>query len=214
MRVNFYLSVFLVSFVCHSYGQTNPVQNLTFSQSYENMHNLFQLTWEEPAQPHDELIGYNIYRNDELYRFQTDTTLYYVYAAIFGAYVTNDGGGFLIYYNSGQLNSVEFDIHVTAVYNPGPVESSYLQTEHCYGAALSTAAFKPEQTVLYPNPTHGVLHIGNPGVQKIMLYDVSGKAVGSYGAATEIDLSGYAKGLYIIKLFTKNSILADKLLIE
>ena len=59
-------------FCFHSFGQNNPVENLTWSQSYVYMHNFFELDWDEPATPHDELIGYNVYRNDELYRFQTD----------------------------------------------------------------------------------------------------------------------------------------------
>ena len=214
MKWNWYLIVFLASIVGQSYGQFNPVQNLTFSQAYENMHNIYQLTWEEPALPHNELLGYNIYRNDELYRFQTETTLYYVYSQIFGGYVTNDSGAFLLYFNGGQSNPQEFDMHVTAVYNPGSLESDYLQTEYCFGAALGTTALQSEKVVFYPNPTHGLLHIGNQGVQKSVLYDASGKIVGSFDAVTELDLSGYAKGLYILKLFTEKGILVDKILVD
>jgi len=79
MKTKLLFFLFFIAFMFSAFGQNNPVENLTFSQSYEYPNNFFELNWEEPAQPHNELLGYNIYRNDELFRFQTETTLYNLY---------------------------------------------------------------------------------------------------------------------------------------
>jgi hypothetical protein len=190
------------------FGQNNPVENLTWDQYYEFPNNFFQLNWEEPIQPHNELIGYNIYRNNELYRFQTETSLYNWFSEIFGI-VTNCGVDFLIYGNGSG-----FDIHVTAVYNPGQTESSYLQTVFCFGAALNNKNFTSEKTLLFPNPTNGVLNIGNENIDKIVIYDVSGKLIREFGNESQIDLSNLSKGLYLVKLFLGKEIIVEKIVIE
>lgn len=208
-----FLLVFILAIVSKSFGQNNPIENLTWSQSYENMNNYFQLSWEEPAQPHNELLGYNIYRNNELYRFQTETSLYYLYSWVYGL-VYNCGAEFLLHDNQQQAYTDGFDIHVTAVYNQEPAESNYLQTVHSFGAALNTANFTQEKALLFPNPTNGVLTIGNLNVEKIGIYDISGKEIKVFAPTTQIDLSDLSKGFYIIKLFSDGKIITDKLVIK
>lgn len=208
MKKKILLFIFLIcSFSFNLFGQNNPVENLTWSQYYEFPNNFFQLNWDEPAQPHGALIGYNIYRNDELYRFQTDTTLYNIYTEIFGI-VTNCGEEFLIY------NDGPFIIHVTAVYIPGEIESNYLQTAYCYGFALNNNNFEGKKVVLFPNPTSGVLNIGNENLEKIVVYDISGKVVSQFEPNPQIDLSNLSKGIYIIKLFSNKEIIVDKIVIK
>lgn len=214
MKTKLYFMALTMAFTMTAIGQINPVQNLTWEWAYENMHNVYQLNWEEPAQPHDALLGYNIYRNDELYRFQTETTLYYVYADIFGSYMTNDTGEFLLYFNGSQSNPQEFDIHVTAVYGPDGTESGYTQTHHCFGAALSATAFTQEKAVLYPNPTTGVLNLGSSLVTSVVVYDVMGKTVGEYAAQSALDLSGLAKGVYVVKLYSQQGVRVERVVLH
>ena len=213
MNKKVFLFVFILAIVSKSFGQNNPIQNLTWSQSYENMHNYFQLNWEEPAQPHNELLGYNIYRNNELYRFQTETSLYYQYSWVYG-FVYNCESDFLLYDNQQQAYTDGFDIHVTAVYNQEPAESNYLQTVHSYGAALTTANFTQERALLFPNPTSGELIIRNLNLEKIGIYDISGKEIKVFAPTTQIDLSDVSKGFYIIKLFSEGKIITDKIVIK
>ena len=213
MKKNTFLLVFILAIVSKSFGQNNPIENLTWSQSYENMQNSFQLSWEEPAQPHNELLGYNIYRNNELYRFQTETSLYYLYSWVYG-FVYNCGNEFLLYDNQQQAYTDGFDIHVTAVYNQEPAESNYLQTVHSYGSALATTNFTQEKAILFPNPTNGELTIGNLNLEKIGIYDISGKVIKVFDPTTQIDLSDVSKGFYIIKLFSEGKIITDKLVIK
>lgn len=54
--------------------------------------------------------------------------------------------------------------------------------------------------VLYPNPTTGKLHIAAPAaVQHIRVYALTGALVREV-AASSADLSGLAKGMYLIKV--------------
>ena len=208
MKTKLLIFAFFTTFSFYTFGQNNPVQNLTFTQSYENMHNLFDLDWDEPTQPHNELIGYNIYRDNELYRFQTENTLYYLYAPLYG-YVSNDTGAFLMYGNGSG-----FEIHVTAVYNPGQIESNYLQTVYSSGAALTTNNFTQGKSVIFPNPTDGMLNIDNENLEKIVLYDISGKIISEFAPVSQIDLSTLTKGVYIIKLYSEKEITTNKIVIQ
>ena len=208
MKTKLFLFAFYITFTLTSFGQINPVENLTWSQSYENMHNFFQLNWDEPAQPHNELIGYNIYRNNEFYIFQTVNILYNLYTPLYG-YVSNCPDEFLLYGDGSG-----FDIHVTAVYNPEQTESNYLQTVHSFGAALTTDNFTRARAVLFPNPTSGKLNIENKNLVKIVLYDISGKVISEFAPVSQIDLSNISKGLYIIKLFSETEIIVDKIVIQ
>jgi hypothetical protein len=207
------LPLFLLSFISISFGQNNPVENVTWSQSYVSPNNFFELQWDEPLQPHDALIGYNIYRNNELYRFQTETSLYHLYTDIYG-FVANCDINFLILDNQNQPYTDGFEIQVAAVYNPGPTESNLSLPVHANPAALHISAFTQEKAILYPNPTHGVLNIGNVNLEKIMVYDISGKAIQEFGPASQIDLGNLSKGMYFIKLFSVGQIIVDKIIIE
>ena len=200
---------FLISSINFNlFGQNNPVENLAWSQSHDLFHDYFQLNWDEPALPHNELIGYNIYRNNELYRFQTETSLYNIYTEIFG-FVSNCSTEFLAY-NDGS----GFDIHVTAVYNPGQTESNFLQTEYCYGLVLNNNNFNQNKALIFPNPTNGILNIGNENLEKILVYNISGKLVSEFAPIEQIDLSNLSKGLYLIKLISNREIIVDKIVIK
>jgi hypothetical protein len=209
MKKDIFLLVFILAVVSKSFGQNNPIENLIWSQSYENMHNYFQLSWEVPAQPHNELLG----RNNELYRFQTETSLYNLYTLVYG-FVYNCGSDFLLYDNQQQAYTDGFDIHVTAVYNQEPAESNYLQTVHSFGAALTSTNFTQEKAILFLNPTSGELTIGNLNLEKIIIYDILGKEIKVFAPTTQIDLSHVSKGFYIIKQFSESKIITDKIVVK
>ena len=214
MKKNLLLFTFLICvFNFNSYGQNNPVENLTWSHWYEYTHNYFELNWDEPIQPHNELIGYNIYRNNELYRFQTERTIYNYWTPLYGI-VTNCNGESFFYQNNGEPYVNGFEMHVTAVYNPGQIESGYLQTVFDEGLLLSIKNFTQKKAILFPNPTNGILNIGNENLEKILIYDVSGKVVKEFAPESQIDVSNLSKGLYIINLLLSNEIIVDKIVIQ
>lgn len=203
MKKSIFVFAIFLMFSFHSFAQINPIKDLTWYQYYEMPNNYFELYWGEPDMPHDELIGYNIYREDELYRFQTENAVYNLPQG------SNCGVDFLMF--NGEN---EFTVHVTAVYNPGPVESGYTQTVFVHGPLISVEDFDNEKTILYPNPTTGKLNIGNTNLNEILLFDISGKKIKEFKPQSQIDLSDLSKGMYLIKLISDDGVLTDKILLE
>ena len=203
-------TLILVLCICITplFAQLNPVQNLSWMHYYDYPNNFFALQWEAPTQPHDELLGYNVYRNNELYRFQTETSVYNLNTPLFGI-VTNCPTDFLYFYIPGQPSPNSFDMHVTAVYSSG-AESDYLQTEHCDGPLLATTNFTPKQTLVYPNPTSGVLFLNNQTYTEILVYSTSGQVVLREQHSSQLDLSSLPKGIYWVKLISENNIQQEK----
>ncbi len=195
--------VVYLTFFLQSSGQINPVTNLTWMQYYEMPNNYFQMSWDEPESPHDELIGYNIYREDELYRFQTENSLYNLEDG------SNCGEDFLLY------DDLEpFEAHVTAVYNPDGVESGYTETVVVLGAALNVWNYKQQKAIIFPNPTNGILNIGNRDLNSIYIYNMAGQKIKEFIPKPQIDLSDIPKGIYFLKLISNQGILVDKIIFE
>lgn len=201
------LNFLLLSFCQTSLAQLNPVQNLSWMHYYDYPNNFYELQWEAPAQPHEELLGYNVYRNNELYRFQTETSVYYLNSQVFGI-VTNCTNDFLYFNVQGQPSPNGFDMHVTAVYNSG--ESEYLQTEHCMGPLLASISFTPKQTLVYPNPTSSILFLHSQTFEEALIYSTNGQVVLREQNPNQLDLSGLPKGIYWVKLISANNIQQEK----
>lgn len=209
MKLKFILLLVII-FGVKSFGQINQVENLTWSHWYDYPNNFFELQWEAPTQPHDELVGYNIYRNNEWFRFQTETSLYNLYSDVHG-FISNCDIDFLTVDNQNQPYESAISVHVTAVYNPNHIESDYSQTVFVEGFMLSINDHTKSKTTVFPNPTNGILNIEHPDLEKIDVYDVSGKLLKRFKPCSQIDLSEIPAGLYIIKLHTEKGILNEKI---
>lgn len=196
------IAVFL-TFILPLKAQINPISNLTWDAYYISPYNYFELSWNSPALPHDELIGYNVYRDNDLYRFQTENTLYNFEQS------SNCDEDFLMY-----NNGLGFYAHVTAVYNPGSVESGYTETIFVEGAAMNVNANNNHRTLIYPNPTNGVINIINKDFNSISIYNISGKKLKEFPKTNKIDLSDVSKGIYFIKLISDNEIIINKFILE
>ena len=200
------ITIFL-TFIFQSIGQINPVNNLTWDHWYEFQHNYFVLEWEEPDSPHDELIGYNVYREDELFIFINETSIYNIYDPVDGI-ISNCGGEEFLFYGTGG-----FSAYVTAVYNPNQVESTS-ETIEIDEPALIINDVKKQKAILYPNPTNGILNIGNENLTKIQIFDLTGSIIKEFNPSSQINLSNLDKGIYLIKLISEDGILTDKILIK
>ena len=194
--------IFFLIYTLQTFGQINPVTNLNWNFHY-NFANYYELRWDEPTLPHGELIGYNIYRENELYRFQTGNSMYFLEQG------SNCPGDF-------QLFNVEqgFFAHVTAVYNPGQVESTHIETVYINPPALKIDDFVKQKAILYPNPTNGIINIGNENLKKIQIYDFSGKKIKELEPKSQIDLLDISKGIYLIKLISDKGITIDKIILK
>jgi hypothetical protein len=207
-------SCLFVLFQVGAFAQINPVENLTWSHWYEYPRNYFELSWDEPAQPHGELIGYNVYRNNELYRFQTERTIYNFWTQIMGVVTNCDGEMFLGMDNQGNYYAQGIEMHVTAVYQPNQTESGFVQSVFDDGLLLPNKTFASKKAVVYPNPTRQILHIDQDHLEKIMLYDVSGQFIQSFEPSNQINVGHLPTGIYLLKLYSNTDVMVDKLVIQ
>ena len=206
--------LFVLLCQAYAFAQINPVENLTWSHWYEYPRNFFQLSWDEPAQPHGELIGYNIYRNNELYRFQTEQTVYNLWTQIMGIVTNCDGEMFLAMDNLGNPYTQGIEMHVTAVYQPDQTESGFVQNVFDDGLLLSRPGFDAKKSLVYPNPTRNTVNIAQDHLQKILLYDVSGQFIQSFEPSSQISVGHLSKGVYLLKLYSKTDVRVEKLVIQ
>lgn len=68
---------------------------------------------------------------------------------------------------------------------------------------------------VYPNPTNGMLKINSDSrIDKVELFDLSGKQIYSQTGGDNLDLSGYQKGLYSIRIQTEKNIVNKKITLK
>ncbi len=202
------LTFFLLSASLTGYSQLNPIKNLYWNHWYENPNNFYILKWSPPdTSLTDTLVGYNIYRNNILYRFYTDTIAQHIIPQD-----TSFGGEDFVYTYGGA-----FYIHVTAVYNSNHLESMYNDSALCYGAAVGLNDIEMEIIRIYPNPfsTQTNLQI-NKELQfaTIIVYNAFEYQVKQInnitGQSVIIPRDNLPDGLYFIKLTQENKIIDIK----
>lgn len=71
-------------------------------------------------------------------------------------------------------------------------------------AALSVEIPTKNELTLYPNPVNDVLHIDAKvnNILKTDLFSITGQALKSWGAKSDINLSQFAAGIYVVKITT------------
>ena len=195
-----FLFIFSVLTYYLGFGQTNPVQNLTWSHYYDysNYRNIFSLSWSEPETPHNELIGYNIYRGNELYKFQTITSV-----GCNPDWGVTSGCDFL---------TQAFTVYVKAVYE-GNIESEAVSYT-INGPALDTKDISSKPITIAPNPAKDILSFSEE-VSSIRILDIAGKIVKQISTSEKsVNLSKLAKGTYIITATMKTGETINKKFIK
>jgi uncharacterized repeat protein (TIGR01451 family) len=105
-------------------------------------------------------------------------------------------------------------------YNPAIVTNTF-NTE--FVLALGNAAFNANTVSLYPNPTTDIVTISNSDannkIASVVIYEVSGKRVYTQNKNTlsdiNIDVSNFARGLYLVELTSEDNIkIIKKLLLK
>jgi len=201
-----------------SYTQLNSIKNLYFYPWYDCPNNYFQLKWSPPdSSTTDTLVGYNIYRNNVLYRFQTDTTMHHLIPQD-----TNCSDNFL---GGDGVVFPPFYIHVTAVYNLSHIESLYNDSALCMGLALNTKEIQDNniKIEISPNPfldyviLKGQLKnqedisfvlLNNLG-QTIKCYPIKSFAQGEF--TFSLSAPELSKGMYYLKIIVGQKVYFKKL---
>ena len=67
--------------------------------------------------------------------------------------------------------------------------------------------------LVYPNPTSGSLHIKTQSysIEKVVLYDITGKFLKEF-KSNEINLANFKSGIYLLNIFTPNSVKTSKII--
>ncbi len=84
------------------------------------------------------------------------------------------------------------------------------------GEANDNATTQSDELVVYPNPNNGQFNISvAEGVKDVMVYDMNGRLVFSQMQTADIniavDISGEAKGLYLVKVVTAENVQTAKI---
>ena len=204
MKKTTLLGIFVFFSTLLSYGQTYPVSNLTYTTEYYDGPTYYKLSWDF-EDPQNELIGFNIYKGNELYAFETDSFICYDLESL--PPCTNNSPEF--------LDNPPFWAHVTAVYSSSHQESTYTDSIYIEGALIGIKEIKPlAKTFLHPNPTSGKLFITHQDIEKIKLFDLGGKLILEFGPVTEMNLSQLPEGIYLVKLISGKKTFLEKISVE
>jgi len=199
-----FLFIFIVITCGFGFGQINPIQNLIWNHYYDhtNYRDIYSLSWQSPETPHNELIGYNIYRGNELYKFQTTTSL-----GCNPDWGITSGCDFLNYNNGSSFTGF-----VKAVYE-GNIESESFSFE-VGGVMLDVTDFKLKSISIFPNPAKDILNFSEE-ISNIRISDFSGKIIKQIpNSEKSINVSKLTKGNYIISGKTKTGETINKKFIK
>jgi hypothetical protein len=200
------------------FAQFNPVNGLEYEQSYDYgnsfcpSYNCFYLSWGVPDISSETLVGYNVYRNDELYLFTEST------------HISCDGMGPCSsddFYDS----SFPFWVKVKAVYNEEKIESIANDSIYVCDLYLYIDKIESFEIELLQNPiSEGEnirLYCNNPmNLYKIKVISLNGKLIkevdlfNKVGNYLNITSEGMSGGFYIINIQTEDKIISKKLLIR
>jgi len=199
MKKLFLLCIITLSCL-YSKGQLNPIKDLNFSHSYQEPYNCWELWWTQPdSSLTDTLIGYNIYRDTNLYTFTTNTIIGWN-PCIGNPDTTNMS---FMQYNMGN-----FYIHVTAVYNKSHIESLYNDSTDFGGIAIGiNENLYSNKFQISPNPffQQTTLQTGNIlKIATLTLYNSYGQTVKQIknisGQTITLHRDNLPSGLYFLRL--------------
>jgi hypothetical protein len=205
----FLFTLLLLAASVYSYGQLNPVANLTWYHGYEYPYNFYNLQWTvQEVAAEDTLRGYNVYRNNVLWRFQPDSAVYCMP-------VLCPDPDFLL--------MEEFWIKVTAVYNYNLAESAATDSILDHGIAIGMTEKTGATVEMLSNPVHSGesirLKCNTESGGKILLLNSLGQVSAECSlpaghSMIEWNACYLRKGMYYLRLNGGNSHNATKIIVQ
>lgn len=90
---------------------------------------------------------------------------------------------------------------------------TYSYTDNVEECSLNTQSFAQSNIKVYPNPVYDILYFEtNTTIEKIMLFDISGRKVLEQNEVSNIPVSHLQKGSYIVKIFSGKGIQTEKII--
>lgn len=98
----------------------------------------------------------------------------------------------------------------------GHMFMSYSYTDDLATCALTRASFDETIVRVYPNPVQDILYIdtNDDVVNRVVLYDLSGRKVLEEVKVQVISVSGLQQGNYILKVFTDKGVQTHKVIVQ
>ena len=140
--------------------------------------NSIALRWNEPElKPDEVLVGYKVYKGDDLISDLITETEY------------TD-----LYSGNGRL-----EYHVLAVYSDGETSKSY-NIVYCEQSDGVDEKGGGTVVAVYPNPANGVVRIEGVEVDEVRVYNALGQLVKTVQNANEINVSDLMEGIYLLRI--------------
>ncbi|MBP1629307.1 MAG: flavobacterium repeat protein [Bacteroidetes bacterium] len=158
----------------------------------ERKHSYLEITWDSVGE------SYEVYRDDSLIATTSQA----------------------IYQDTNVLNDSSYCYKVKAFI--GNCESDFSVEECMQFVGLNDININNQDITLYPNPTNGKAKLSIQRLNdkaQVNIFDLTGRVLKTYTIDTnqkelEIDLSGYAKGVYNISINNNNTNISKKLIIQ
>ncbi|MBP1629308.1 MAG: hypothetical protein H6Q15_201 [Bacteroidetes bacterium] len=170
----------------------NPSPNTPSGLLVERKHSYLEITWDSVGE------SYEVYRDDSLIATTSQA----------------------IYQDSNVVNDSSYCYKIKAFI--GDCESDFSVEECMQFVGLNDININNHDITLYPNPTNGKAKLTIQSLNDkahVIIFDLTGRALKTYIIDTnqkelEIDLSGYAKGVYNISINNNNTNISKKLIIQ
>ncbi len=215
------LTVLLIAFCFSLKAQLNPVKNLSWLQ-HDNMSvpynclsvNCFAVSWSKPDISTDTLVGYELFRNDSLFAFTTDTV------------VACTGYAQCYYPGFFEFSSWPFWVKVLAIYNHDSIKSSADDSIHVHNIAIGIKENNVELLNVINNPIRVGENIylrftENENKKDIIrIISLQGQLMKqcaveySSNNIISVSTSSLSSGMFFITLISENKTLTRKLIIE
>ena len=116
-----------------------------------------------------------------------------------------------VFLHFGKINSMAGELPC------GTVENGQIEEYYAYvGDGTNIESNKVNAPVVYPNPTKGILSIGNQSsMTGYSLYTIDGQLVQHSDASVDqIDITANAKGMYILQIETETGSSREIIILE
>ena len=167
-----------------------PVMDCEIASYDENS---VSLRWNEPElKPDEVLVGYQVYRGDDLIGDLITETEYT------DQYSSND----------------QLKYHVLAVYSDGEASKSY-NIVYCEQTESIGENEGETKVAVFPNPAKDAVRIEGVVATEVQIYNVLGLLVKTVRGTNEVDVSGLVEGMYLLHIFdAEGKVYTNKITIQ
>jgi len=117
---------------------------------------------------------------------------------------------------TGLLSNHAYDFYITAFCSDGGTSSPSGPATFTTNTPVGIYEIPKDSYKIYPNPTTDKFYIYSDNIDKVQVYDITGKMITNINIENSdkpavVDLSGQSKGIYIIRLFSGDKVSFEKI---